>query len=113
MNNRVILSLIFNQTASSYASRAPNLITCAVGLLPFRSLPHSNVILVMRAAMVGVRLNIRTATAHDTRMTRYLRVRLININSLIMLNFLEKNANGFRLNLLILFSHNRYYWTQP
>ena len=43
------------------------------------------------------RPNIRTAIVHDTRMARYLMVRLININSLIMLKSLMINPNGLRL----------------
>ena len=96
LNNRVNLSLIFNHTASLFASSAPKLTTSATGLFRFRSLPQSNVILLMKAAMVGVRPNISTATAQDIRIVRCLIVRLININSLIRLNSLETNPNGLR-----------------
>ena len=96
LNSRVNLSLIFNHTASLFASSAPNLRTSATGLFRFQSLSQSNVILLMRAAMVGVRLNISTATTQDIRIMRHLIVRLININSLIRLNSLETNPNGLR-----------------
>ena len=48
--------------------------------------------------MVGVRPNIRMATVHETRMARYFWVRLININSLIRLNYLEINPNVLNFN---------------
>ena len=96
LNYRVNFSLIFNHTASLFASSATNLTTSTTGLFQFRSLPQSDVILLMRAAMVGVRLNISTATAQDIRIVRCLIVRLININSLIRLNSLETNPNGLR-----------------
>ena len=96
LNYRVNFSLIFNHTASLFASSATNLTTSTTGLFQFRSLPQSNVILLMRAAMVGVRPNISTATAQDIRIVRCLIVRLININSLIRLNSLETNPNGLR-----------------
>lgn len=97
LNNRVNLSLIFNHTTSSFFSSAPSFITSTAGLFQFLSLPQSNVILLMRAAMVGVRRNIRMATMHDTRMARYSIARLININSLIRLNYIETNPNGLRM----------------
>ena len=61
------------------------------------SMPQSSVILLIRAAMVGIRPNIRTAMAHDTKIVICSMTRLININFLNRLNSLETNPNGLRL----------------
>ena len=83
LKKRVNLSLIFNHTASSFVISAPSLMTSATGFFWFRSLlAQSNVIPLMIASMVGIRHNIRIATAQDIRIARYSIARLININTL-------------------------------
>ena len=70
---------------------APILIALTVGLFLFRSWPQSNVILLMRAEIEGVRPNIRTAAMHDMTKAKYSMARLIRRNSLIIENYLETN----------------------
>ena len=86
-NSGLHLYLISNHTTSSLANSAPNLTTSPACFFLFHSWPQSNVILLMRAAMEGIRLNIKTATTQDIMSARYL------INSLIRLNSLATNPN--------------------
>ena len=97
LNKRVNLSLIsiikpLHLPVVLLASEPPLQAPSGSGACPGPAL-----ILLMRAAMVGMRSNIRTAMAHDTKIVRYSMARLININSLIRLNSLETNPNGLRL----------------
>ena len=92
-NSGLHLYLISNHTASSLANSAPNLMTSPACFFLFHSWPQSNVILLMRAAMEGVRLNIKTATTQDIMSARYLIARITKINSLNRLNSLATNPN--------------------
>ena len=97
LNKRVNLSLIsiikpLHLPVVILASEPPLQAPSGSGACPGPAL-----ILLMRAAMVGMRSNIRTAMAYDTKIVRYSMARLININSLIRLNSLETNPNGLRL----------------